>query len=347
MLNANEPEATVVDTIAKDYAFVEHGDILLTIETTKAAADIEAETSGFFRLIVEPGQILSVGDVFGYITETIDDPIPEPTTRTTLITEPAPGLRITEPAKMLAIENQISLESLPLDQLITESFIQKLIAKPLIENAPTSKKMLIYGAGGHAKALIEMVKEAGEYELVAIVDDSSSLVGKKILEIPVVGGGEKLDNLLIDGVSNAVNGVGGIVDQKVRSYIFNRLIRVGFYLPAIIHPSAVVEKSAKIGFGTQVFANAYIGSEAVMDDMCMINTGAIISHDCFVGKFSHIAPGAMLAGAVRVENSALVGMGVTTAIGVQIGEGARIGNGAIILKDVPARKIISAGEVWR
>lgn len=78
----------------------------------------------------------------------------------------------------------------------------------------------------------------------------------------------------------------------------------------------------------------------------MINTAAIISHDCEIGAYSHIAPGALLAGHVHVGERALVGMGVTTIIGLKIGAGARIGNGAVLLADVPARAIVPAGKVW-
>jgi UDP-3-O-[3-hydroxymyristoyl] glucosamine N-acyltransferase len=62
--------------------------------------------------------------------------------------------------------------------------------------------------------------------------------------------------------------------------------------------------------------------------------------------YSHIAPGALLAGEVQVGARSLVGMGVTTAIGVKIGNNVRIGNGAIILADVPDKTIIQAGRFW-
>jgi acetyltransferase EpsM len=98
--------------------------------------------------------------------------------------------------------------------------------------------------------------------------------------------------------------------------------------------------------GVQVFANAYVGSEAILQARCMINTNAVISHDCEVGMYTHIAPGALLAGHVRIGERTLIGMGVTTAIGVKIGSGVRIGNGAIVLADVPDKMVIQAGRYW-
>lgn len=347
MLNANEPEATVVEVVSADKAYVNPGDILITIETTKAAADLESEISGYFQLTAHENQTLKVGDVYGYITDNADDSLPQENQHVDEKLLDNADLRITTPARNLALKNHINLQTLPKNQLITESFIRGLIQKNLRREIPVGRKILVYGAGGHAKALMEMIKAGGNFELAGIVDDSSALKGRQVFGVPILGSGDLLESLLEQGIENAANGVGGIIDQVIRAKIFERLIEAGFYLPSIIHPSAVVEKSAKIGLGTQIFANSYVGSQAILDDMCMVNTGAVISHDCVVGRYTHIAPGAMLAGAVIVKNNVLIGMGVTTAIGITIGKGARVGNGSTILKDVPAGKIISAGEVWR
>ena len=78
----------------------------------------------------------------------------------------------------------------------------------------------------------------------------------------------------------------------------------------------------------------------------MVNSAAVISHDCSIGAYSHVAPGALLAGHVHVGKRSLIGMGVTTAIGVRIGDGVRVGNSAILLADVPDGTIIQAGRFW-
>lgn len=347
MLNANEPEAVIADILSADGELVKIGDLLVTIETTKAAADIEAETAGVFRVAVNVGDTMRVGDVFGYISDNVEDELPASSAVSVSPMETDLGVRITEPAKKLALMNNISVDALPKNQLITETYIRGLIKPNLRLTNPANGKMVVYGAGGHAKALIEMIRAEGNFDITAVVDDDLALAGKQVLDLPIVGGGSALSKLFADGVETAANGVGGIIDQRVRKLIFEKLIGGGFYLPGIVHPSATVEPSARIGYGTQVFANAYVGSEVTLADLCMINTGAIVSHDCVIGSYSHIAPGALLAGSVTVGDNVLVGMGVTTAVGIVIHDGARVGNGAIILRDVPTRKIIGAGEIWR
>ena len=80
--------------------------------------------------------------------------------------------------------------------------------------------------------------------------------------------------------------------------------------------------------------------------MCMVNTSAVVSHDCLIGAYTHIAPGALLAGHVQVGEKTLVGMGAATNIGVKIGREVRVGNLANILADVPDEMIVQAGRFW-
>ena len=163
---------------------------------------------------------------------------------------------------------------------------------------------------------------------------------------PILGTRASLPQLLSMGVAFAINGVGGIPTFRDRLDIFDLLEKVGFHFPTLISPHATVERSASFGEGVQVFANAYIGTDAILGSRSMINTGAIIAHDCEIGSGTHIAPGAKLAGKVRVGERTLIGMGVTTNINLQIGSNVRIGNGAIILEDVPDNSIIHAGHCW-
>jgi sugar O-acyltransferase (sialic acid O-acetyltransferase NeuD family) len=162
----------------------------------------------------------------------------------------------------------------------------------------------------------------------------------------VLGTRDILPQLAAQGLRLAANGVGGIIDMGVRIKLFGLLADAGFVFPRLCHPRATLEPSAQIADGVQIFANAYVGSGAILHERCMINTGAIVSHDCEIGAYTHIAPGALLAGHVQVGERALVGMGVTTIIGLKIGTGARIGNGAILLADVPDKAIVPAGKVW-
>jgi sugar O-acyltransferase (sialic acid O-acetyltransferase NeuD family) len=362
LLNANEPEARLVGVHVEDGQLVRKDDLLFTIETTKAASDVEAPEAGYLRMVAHEGDTLAVGDVLAYITATVDEQLPVSSEQLSESSEQlsvseqlpsgAASLRITKPARALAESLGLDFSSLPTDRLITEAFIRELGGSPTAKspNLPThplsNSQIIIYGAGGHAKAVMEIVQAIGAFRIAGILDDNATLTGSSVLGIPVLGTRELLPRLVEQGIRLAANGVGGIIDINIRMKLFDLLAGYGFAFPILCHPRATVEPSAQIFDGVQVFANAYVGSSTVLHERCMINTGAIVSHDCEIGSFTHIAPGAMLAGHIHVGEKVLVGMGVTTTIGIKIGNGARIGNGAILLADVPERAIVPAGKVW-
>ena len=205
--------------------------------------------------------------------------------------------------------------------------------------------LLIYGGGGHCKAVIDLARALGKYRIVGILDDHLP-VGDDVLGVPVLGGSEKLPEIYASGVLLAANSVGGIGNYRVRLNVFEWLAQAGYTCPALIHPAAFVEPSASIAEGVQVLPTAYIGSAAQLGFGTIINAGAIISHDCKIGRVANISPGAMLAGGVTIEDYAQVGMGVTINLNITIGSQARVGNGATVKADVPAGGRVYAGMIW-
>ncbi len=162
----------------------------------------------------------------------------------------------------------------------------------------------------------------------------------------MLGGGALLPSLRRAGVGKAVNAVGGIGSITPRLAVYEKLATAGFEIVTVVHPRAFIEPTAHVADGCQVFFNAYVGSEVHVGFGSIINTAAIISHDCQLGEYVNISPGAILAGAVTVGDRALVGMGATINLGVRIGAGARVGNSAVVKGDVPENGIVRAGATW-
>lgn len=208
-----------------------------------------------------------------------------------------------------------------------------------------AEPLLFYGGGGHAKALIELVRSLGSYRIAGIIDDGLA-PGETILGVPVLGGAASLPDLAARGMRHIINAVGGIGNVAVRLKVFDEIARAGLDCPTLVHPSAVVEASACLEQGVQVLAQSYISSAARIGFGSVINAGVVVSHDCVIGQVVNLSPGAMLAGGVIVEDFAQIGMGVTINIGIHIGKGARVGNGATVKKDVPAGQVVRAGTIW-
>jgi len=205
--------------------------------------------------------------------------------------------------------------------------------------------IILYGGGGHGKVLIELIRALGSYHLAGVVDDGLA-VGGEVLGLPVLGGAEILPELYRRGVRLAVNGVGGIGRPETRWRVFEVLAQAGFLCPALVHPAAYVERSAHLEGGVQVLPQAYISSAVKVGFGTVINAGVVVSHDCVLGRCVNLSPGALLAGGVRVEDFAQIGMGATINIGITIGRGARVGNGATVKADVPPGGVVRAGTIW-
>jgi len=359
LLNPNETEAVLVALHIIEGQRVSTGDLLATLETTKSAADFTAETSGYIvGLRLEQGQTVRAGELLCYIAGDqnwkppalpASSPEAPPSGKLSM---PA-GLRITQPALALARRLGFDLEQLPTDRLVTETMLRSLGAAAGADASPETTQasfdpaaIVVYGGGGHGKALIDLLRALRIYRIVGVVDDGLQ-AGTQIMGLPVLGGAAALKRLYAEGVRQAVNAVGGIGNLSTRIQVFDRLAEAGFVCPAVVHPTAFVEPSAVVEAGVQVFPQAYVGSEARLGFGCIVNTGAIISHECVLDDLVNISPGAILAGEVKVGAGALVGMGATLNLRVTIGAGARIGNGATVKEDVPEKGIVRAGAIWR
>jgi acetyltransferase EpsM len=346
LLNPNEPESRLAAIHAPEGTHVDAGQTLVTLETTKSSVEVVAETAGYVAgLRAAIGHRIHAGDRLCWLADSSTWKPPEDA-RPPVETPLPEGLRLTAPALALARTAGVDLTRLTVGPLITEAQLRDLLAgEPRGASQAANRRMIVYGGGGHGKSLIESIRAMGEHEVVGIVDDGLTK-GRQVLGVPVLGGGEVLPDLLARGIHLAANAVGGIGDARGRVLVFRRLVEAGFACPAVIHPMAFVEPSARLSAGVQIMPHAYVGSEADIGFGVIINTAAVISHDCQLGAYANVSPGALLAGGVTIGQAALVGMGVTVNLGVTIGDSARVGNSAVVKKDVPPGGLVRAGAVW-
>jgi UDP-perosamine 4-acetyltransferase len=191
--------------------------------------------------------------------------------------------------------------------------------------------VVIYGAGGHGRAIIELLRAIPGQAIAGLVDAAPP--GPAMLGVPVLGDDAALSGLRASGVVAAVVAVG---DAAARRAIAARLTAQGFALPVLVHPAALVAPSAALAEGTVVLPRAVIGAAARIGRLCIINTGAIVEHDGVLGEAVHVGPGAVLPGGVTVSDAAVIGAGAACRPYVRIGAGAVIGVGAAVIADVPA-----------
>ncbi|HXG05471.1 MAG TPA: acetyltransferase [Candidatus Binatia bacterium] len=193
-------------------------------------------------------------------------------------------------------------------------------------------RLAVVGGGGHARVVIDSAERAGRYRITAVFDDDPFARGRSVQGHPIVGGIEQLLRRWRDWCAAAVVAVG---DNQTRCTVSQRLVEHGIPLATVVHPASVVAADAGLGPGSVVMALAVLNPGAVVGTGAVINTAASVDHECIVGDWTFIAPGARLAGGVRVADLAFVGTGASVIPGRRIGRGARVGAGAVVVRDVP------------
>lgn len=186
-----------------------------------------------------------------------------------------------------------------------------------------SANLLVFGAGGHAKVVVDCIEQEGKYFIKELLDDA--IINQFIGDYKI-----NLRERANDYPSfSAIVAIGNPIHRK---QVVQQL-KSNFIMT--IHPSAVVSKHAQLGEGCQVFATAVINAGATIGNHCIINTGAIIEHDCEINDYVHVAPNATLGGNVKVGAKTHIGIGATIIQNVTIGKNVIIGAGAVVLDDIP------------
>lgn len=197
------------------------------------------------------------------------------------------------------------------------------------------RRLLVIGAGGHAKVVIDVARAEG-WNPVAALDPVGA--GHHCSEVPVVGNDDLAQTLYGEGLRFAVIALGS---NRLRARIGERLQAIGFHCPRIIHPSAIMSPYASVGDGTVMMPGAIINSHAQIGSFAIINTGAIVEHDCRIGNGAHIAPRSVMGGNVEIGDLVLFGIGAVARPGVVIGRNATVAAGAVIVSQIADGQVVA------
>lgn len=203
------------------------------------------------------------------------------------------------------------------------------------------QRVIVWGAGGHGKVVVDALLTADACDVIGIVDDDARKTGARVLGVPVLDFSGGLVELArrtdFDGI------VVGIGDNYIRSEKYQEILDFGLTTITVVHPAAHVSRFAKLGQGVVVLAGAVINPGTVVEDNVSVNTSASVDHDNYLEYSCHILPNATLAGTVRVGECAYVGSGAVVIPNVTVHKYSYLGAGAVAIKDVP-EGVVSAGN---
>ncbi|URN96111.1 MAG: acetyltransferase [Candidatus Pristimantibacillus lignocellulolyticus] len=192
-----------------------------------------------------------------------------------------------------------------------------------------SRPLIIIGNGGHASVLTEILMDRTE----KIIGFTAPLQEKNRYGLPYLGSDEVIENYL-PSECMLVLGIGMIEPSPLREKLFNYYFNIGYQFMTVIHPSAIIAPSVRLGQGVQVMAGAIIQTNTKIADNSIINTGAIIDHDCQISSHTHISPGTRLSGGVHIKKGTHIGVGATVIQNITIGENCLIGAGAVVINNI-------------
>lgn len=194
--------------------------------------------------------------------------------------------------------------------------------------------VIILGAGGHGKVVLDILLAAGEHTVVGFLDADRSLAGSTVCDVPVLGPMNLLPKLKQQ--RKITGGIIAIGDNRIRRSCAAVFEEHGVELIRAIHPSATISPTAVLGQNVVVAAGAIVCVDARIGDSAIINTSAVIDHEAEIGQAAHIAPGALIAGRVQIGAGAFVGLGAKIIQCLRVGEDSTVGAGAVVIRDIPA-----------
>jgi len=187
--------------------------------------------------------------------------------------------------------------------------------------------LLVIGAGGHAKVVIDTAKTAG-LQVSGVIGGESS--PPEILGIPVTRdrSGIQADSFIV-----------AVGDNTARSALFAEYLEAGLTPVTVIHPSAIIADSVSLGAGTIVTAGVIVNVDAKIGDNVILNTGCRVDHDCIIGDHAHVAPGVTMCGGVHMGEGSLCGVGSSAIPCVVVGDWSIVGAGSTVIADVPPNSV--------
>ena len=201
------------------------------------------------------------------------------------------------------------------------------------------EKIIILGMGGHAKSIVDVIERENKYEIAGyIVNNFLNIY--KYSKYPILGRDEDLNELYAQGIHKAVIGIGFLGKSSLRKILYSELKKIGYDLPVVCDPSAIVASGVTVGEGSFIGKGAILNTDSSIGRMCIVNTGAIVEHDCQVGDYSHISVGTVLCGEVSVGKESFIGANATVIQGRKVADRCIVGAGEVI------RKNITNGKEW-
>lgn len=352
-INVSDDKYLLASIMVESGSFVRKGDIVYSVESSKATVDVEAPCDGyiFFSPDVEELEEYPVGCVVAQIVNSDQNPFEmanaiTPSIKEEVVDEINEDKKervVTERASSLIKLHGISLSEFTTSFVSEQDVIHAIGKRDAAEWGYSSsvKRVAIIGAGYGAVQVIDLIDCIKGYRPVMLFDDTPEKQSSSVFGIPVVG---KIDFDAIksrfffgefDYVINAIS-----TNNSFRKKCFDELTKRGVPYCNLIHPSVVIGRNVNLGQGNIILPNSHIGACTVIGNDNFITAGASIEHHNEFGSHCTCGPCLMTSGLVKIGNVVRFGTGIFIEPHVNIGDNCLIASGTIITNNIPSNKIV-------
>lgn len=166
-------------------------------------------------------------------------------------------------------------------------------------------RTVMVGAGGHGRVVADLIRLSGHLELVAVVDDDSRTHGGYLDGVEIIG-----STALLERHPRAATAcVVAIGDNRTRARIFNLALGLGYHLPPLVHPAAVIARGVKLPSGLIVCAGAVVAPGVRLGSDSLIGANAVLDADCELGDHCRVGPAVVVGCGVRQGAYSTLGAG--------------------------------------
>ena len=183
-------------------------------------------------------------------------------------------------------------------------------------------KIYIYGGSGHGLVVADIAKVCG-YENIIFIDDGEN----EYLSFEDIKNNHQIPLAL------------GIGDNKTRHLLFEKVIKNGFKVVTLIHPSAIISSSVTIGSGSVIMPSVVINANSTIGKCVILNSSSVIEHENTIEDFVHLSPAVTLSGNVTIKAFTHIGIGSCIKQGLTVGRHCMIGAGSLVLNNIEDNKV--------
>lgn len=194
------------------------------------------------------------------------------------------------------------------------------------------KKLIIIGAGGFSKSIIDSIN-FNEIELVGFIDTYKQGYHQGY---PIIAN----DISEIERPQNYVYFI-GVGEPTIRSTFLYLLKNKNLALINIIDPSAMISRNVELGWGIYIGKMCIVNSDTQLQDGVVINTRSLIEHGNTVGICSNVSTNVVLNGDVIVGNKTFIGSCTVVNGQITIGSNSIIGSGSVVIRNIPDQVVVA------